>query len=793
MCLHLAITPFVFSQNKALNGKIADFLKYRPQEKAFLHLNKHVFAAGEGIWFKVYLTDAVSLRPSDLSKVLYVDLTDAENKLIDSRTLKVKDGMCHGDFTLNDSISSGDYYLKVYTNYMLNFDPELLPTTPIRILNNNKPSLPKKSAESASTDVQFFPESGQMVAGLVNNIGFKAIDSSGLGTAVSGQIFDSQDNLVTSFQSEHAGMGNFKLIPKEGEHYLARIYEHETALEFMLPEVSASGAIIQIKPDTGSIELKVLAHDYSLENHLLLGYQNGMNVLELKPTAANNMYSVFSTQNLPSGIIYFTLFDGDNRPVAERLAFVNNSKKLPKLDISCKEKIGNREKLEINLNYEKDVPAELSMSVVNFHAAGSESDNILTYLLLTSDLKGNIEAPQFYFEDYDSRKVRLLDQLMMTQGWRRFTWKEVLADSLPTIHQYLEQSMSIRGQLFGYENQKKAQSGEVSLTVMENPMMNGSVSTGEDGKFEFSGLDFEDTVSIILQANKLGKKKVKKNKANLNDPYTIKVTERQRPILPDITPLHQLTISDEEEYNAFMEKIHRIERMYGEEVVILDALEIKRARPTEISPETKFLPAPSYRVILDSLLIDPRNMSPTVQDMLQIIRMPGFNPSTLTSRGVSTISGGKTIKVYYMGQLFGVESIASGPPPGWINPQNIGAIDYFTGLKSSQFGVEGGQGVLVLYPRKQSELYHAVFGIKNFKFPGYYQAREFYSPNYEVEKSEVPDYRSTLYWNPNIWLSKGKAQVSFYTSDEDNIYVIDVQGITSNGDPIARNYIFTVE
>jgi len=787
------------TQPAQLNTKLANYLTYRPQEKAFLHLNKQVFAAGEDIWFKAYLTDAASLKPDDLSKVLYVDLTDVNDNLLDSRTLRVEDGMTHGDFKLNDSLPSGDYFLKAYTNYMLNFSPELLPVTPIKVVNAAIPETQKKPNFIASIlDVKFLPESGQLVAGLVNNIGIKAVDSTGVGIHVSGVVFDSQGNEITTFKSEHAGIGNFKLIPKADEHYTARVYVDEIPIDFPFPSVKNEGAIIQVKSVPGKIELKVLAHEYSLENHYLIGYEKGMNVIELRPESGeNHIHQAFSTENLPSGILYFTLFDGSNRPVAERLAFVNNTAQLPQLTITCPEKVDNREKIDIGLDLGQTKPTNLSMSVVSFRSAKNSTNNILTYLLLTSDLKGHIESPQFYFEEYNFRKAWLLDNLMMTQGWRRFRWQDALADTLPPVNNLLEQSMSIRGQLFKYENPNQPKQGSVSLTIMEDPLINGEVDTDEEGHFEFSGLEFQDTVTVVLQAKKIGKEKTKKGKAVRNDAYKIWVEDRYLPLLPDHSLGVQTNTNTEDETLDLLERIREIERMYGEKVILLDAVEIdaKDDEPANkvIDNNAGFYNNPSYRVILDSLQYDPRKGAGSVQDMLRAIQMPGFNPNTLSSRGANTINGSNNIVVYYMGQLLDISSIASGPPPGDINPQNIGAVDYFTGLRANQFGAFGAQGVLVLYPRKDGGYQPEVPGISNFKFPGYYQAREFYSPNYEVKKSEVPDYRSTLHWNPDIWLSKGKAEISFFTSDEDNVYLIDVQGITSSGEPITSQKIFTVE
>ena len=794
LLITLSATSASFAQENHINDKLANFLEYRPQEKAYLHLNKHVFAAGEDIWFKVYLTDAISQKLSDLSKVLYVDLTDDQNRLMNTWTLRVKDGVAVGDISLSDSIPGGDYFIKTYTKYMFNYDPGLIPATPIRVISAKTLADSKSQNQPLSTDVQFFPESGELVAGLVNNIGFKAIDEKGLGLSVTGEVFDSEGNEITSFESEHAGMGSFKLIPRAGEHYSARVFQNNVYQDFTLPEVVDMGAIIQIKPDTDRIELKVLAKNYSLEHHHLVVYEKGHIIMDLKPQNGQNyIHTAFSTKSLPSGILYFTLFDAANDPIAERLTFVNNTDQLPQMKIECPDKIGNRKLINIGMQMDSTIDANLSMSVINLKSTSGKVNNILTYLLLTSDLKGNIEDPQFYFKSYNSEKVKLLDNLMMTQGWRRFTWKEVLSESLPEIENKLERSLSVSGELLDFNNPNKVKQGTVKLNVIESPDVEGSVDTGEDGKFEFQGFQFEDTVTITLQAHKTGKKEANPNKGIINNPYIISLDERIFPDLPDPAVLRESS-TDEEDIFDIQDKIQQIEQMYGEEVVLLDAVEVKTYKnPFEQEKEqAKFYNNPSYRIVLDSLPMDVRNVSPTVQDMLMGLQIPNFDPVTLMSRGGNTtFYGQKQISVFYQGMIYGVESIKS--PTGFINPMNIGAIDFFTGLRAQKFGNTGAAGVLVLYPRTLVQTAKTSPKILSFKFPGFYRAREFYTPNYEVEKSEEPDYRSTLYWDSDIILKKGKTNVSFYTSDERSSYIIDVQGITRDGEPVVSQKIFTVE
>lgn len=779
--------------------ELTEYLELRPQEKVFLHTNKQILAAGETLWFKAYLTDANTLKASKLSKVLNVELIDQNQRILYSRVLKLENGSGFAEIDLSDSLPDGDYFLKAYTNYMLNFDRSLLYTQPLKIINKWV-AYPKAEDPPTAFDVQFFPESGYLVSGLITSVGFKAINEKGLGVSISGEIVDDQANKITDFQSQFAGMGSFKLIPTIEHMYTARVSYQGSVFEFPLPAVRPSGAIIQVTPALEKMTLKVLTKDYSLENHFLLGYQRGKAVMLLKPDPTNSyMYSAFSTTDLPTGIVHFTLFNPEGIAIAERLSFIM-SQNDPTLSIENIEKNANRSKTSVSLSMdhlgEDNGLADLSVSVFKASLDLPMKNTIQTHLLLSSDLKGHIEMPQYYFADVDMEKVEALNNLLLTQGWRRFKWATVMNKDLPEIQHFLEQHQSISGQLFKYYNRQHSAPGNVSLTVLENPLINATVETGEDGRFQFAGLDFQDTVSIILQAQKPGKKAKKDPTKEKNDAYYIKVNQRKSP--PVVIPLVPIpeaemdgAISDAE---AQMNRIREIEAAFSEGgAIMLDAFEFKSSKnpyDDPVSSRALMYNNPTTRVELDSMPVDPRLGAASMADVFNALQIPGFNTTTMQSRGASTFSGSNTVAFFYDGMQVDKEFVMQD-----LSPSDVGSIDYFTGAKASIFGAVGASGVIAIYPRsEQSYANLDVVGIANFKLPGYYQPREFYSPNYDVITEEKPDYRATLYWNPAVQTDQnGTATFSFFTSDEDAEYLIEVQGLTSDGSPVFRQSYLIME
>lgn len=787
-----------FGRAQTITEKLQAFNEQRPQEKVFIHLNKKVFSPKEDIWMKAYHFDARNHEQPGLSGVLYVDLVNAKGTLIDQRTLELADGSAIGDFSLPDTLSPGNYEIRGYTNYMLNFDNQLIHSQAIKVV-----SYGDKTSDFVSQgifDVQFFPEGGEFVAGLVNNIGFKATGPDGLGVTLSGVVFDNTGQEIQRFETGFAGMGSFRIIPEIGKTYIAQVIHQGFKLEYPLPQVQATGAVIQLTNKKDQISIRVLTKEYNLEGHVLIGYQNGKVVLLLNPDPTNSyMYASYDFSNFPPGVIYLTLFDHQQRPIAERLSFINTSVQNARLDIDIEEKFKKRSPVESDINldfFDQTGAADLSVSVFDFTLNSTGSGNIKTYLLLESDLSGHIERPNTYFEMERNRADQALDDLMLTQGWRRFTWKDVLSDTLPPVDYYLEQELKIRGQLLKYYDRDKPLKGEVSLTVLEDPLIEAQVITDVDGQFEFSGLNFADTITAIFQAKKPGRKTKKNPHRERNDAYFIQLTERSHPM----SGINWADLSSDE-WDNITQRVASLDRQYREfeaafsdEVIVLEAMEVATTQsPFNDGVESQALMYnnPTRRYELDSMEFDPRENAATMSDVIRSLQIPGFNAGTLQSRGANSFTGSSAVVFFYNGFPVDQEFVFQD-----LSPNDVGTIDYFTGNQAAIFGAQGASGVIVIYPRsKASKLAATDFvGIATLRYAGFSEAREFYSPKYEVATSSKPDIRRTLYWDPYLTLdSKGKGKLSFYTSDQKGTFIVKINGLSDEGVPLYAETTFEVE
>lgn len=216
----------------------------KKQEKAYLHLDKPFYTAGEDIWYGAYLVDGASHKSNAESTVLYVELIDTDLKVISHQALKLENGQSRGDLHLPESLTTGKYRLRAYTNWMLNFDPSYFFDQEIAIYNATE--LPAEEIESEpDISIGFYPEGGDLVAGMINRVAFKVVDQSGKGVSAKGEIFNNENKSITKFESKHLGIGSFYFLPRLDENYYAKVEYQDLEEVFALPQMDSSGFVLK--------------------------------------------------------------------------------------------------------------------------------------------------------------------------------------------------------------------------------------------------------------------------------------------------------------------------------------------------------------------------------------------------------------------------------------------------------------------------------------------------------------------------------------------------------------------
>lgn len=650
----------------------------------------------------------------------------------------------------------------------------------------------------------FFPEGGDLIAGLVNQVAFKALDKNGLGSEVKGYISNRKGQKVATIQSSHLGMGKFSFIPNKKGLYTAVITHKDGSRQsFVLPTVKAHGYVLQVdNSNAEKVSFEVLTNFRQKQKNSVIGHRRGQAAYAFEGEVSRSEPVIFDIPktSLPGGMLHFTLFNVLSTPQCERLVFI---KKRNPLDIKIQmpaTTVAPQEKVQLSLQVKnqhgENAVANLSIAVVNADLieTNEQHSHIVSELLLKSDLKGFIEQPNFYFKDNQPTTNQALDLLMMTQGWRRFTWKQVLKPGQQLPDTISTGGLSISGVL-------KATSGwplkEGTVTLISpQAKMFKTTAIDKKGRFTFNNLVLAKGTKILLQGfNRKGKPNVK-------------ITLDKPPMPLEVEFLEGYPeLSADDKYDDYLRNHARQLQLLNSLGVgsgqMLKEVEVKakkiRGRIYE-KGQGQIYARPTSRLRLDSANADVApypNIFEYVRGRLGGIRVAkvlseGFPRYAIFVRGsnTATLSGG--IEPLYLldGSPISANTLET------IPLERIAFVDV---LGMAEALIFGSPGVFAVYTKKDEIKARPKYRPGRLSFvskSGYHKAREFYIPPYDQEayrKRNLPDLRSTIYWNPNVEIKDGKATVSFYNAGSEAKYKIVVEGVAKDGAVGRQEYYYLVK
>ncbi|HEY2583956.1 MAG TPA: TonB-dependent receptor [Mucilaginibacter sp.] len=654
-------------------------------------------------------------------------------------------------------------------------------------------------AASDKVDVQFFPEGGSLVNGNNSKIAFKAVGSDGLGADVKGIVTDNNNNQVATFTSTHLGMGLFDLSPEGGKTYKAAItYADGSVNTVQLPAASDNGYTLSIdNTQADVIGIKILPGEIVRKSGLqngemsLVGQCGGVIFYAGKSKPGSKSFTAtIPKSKFPSGIAQFTLFSPTGEPLNERLVFVQNNDQL-KLDVTTeKQSFSPREKTKIELNARdvtnKAVIGSFSVAVIDeakIPVDENAENSILSSLLLTSDLRGYVEKPNYYFSEINKKTQSDLDVLMLTQGYHRFEWRQVLSDSFPPLAYPAERSLQISGHLKTLWGKPVAH-GKITLFSPTGGLFILDTVSDNEGRFSFNNLIFKDSMKFVIQARTV---KDRKNiQIDLDDVVPQKVgSDKNMPDMEvNITEGHSLFLQNSKNWYAEQLK-------YGltNNSILLKEVEIKakKINPAEHSSNLNG-PGNADQVLSGD---DFASGCAQISDCLagRLLGVVFRNGTPYLTRSLHT-----PMNVIIDGLSADTNLLNT------LNANDIASIEVLRNIAyTSIYGGQGGGGVLIITTKRGEGNYSVTRyapGIITYNPKGYYKARVFYSPQYDNPKTntQVPDLRTTIYWKPNIVTDKdGKASFEYFNADTKGSYRVVVEGIDSEGNLGRQVYRYKVE
>jgi len=772
--LFLSLTTAILPDNpERISRLLESFNENYPQQKVYLSLDKPAYRAGQIIWFKAYTVDATTHLPADLSKNLVVEVNNSFGINVMTQLCKIEHGYSRGDFYLPDTMAEGIYEIRAYTNWMRNFGDEYFfrkqfniwnPEFVSKIYRDDKIAnkrLKKQSKRKADKiDLQFFPEGGDLVAGKNSRVAFKAINALGLGIDIDGAVVDKKNNKVAAFTSSYLGMGAFEFTPEKNNSYTSQVQKPDGKLiRCKLPEALDEGYILRTDNTESEVRITVTS-TYLSPEVMLLGHVRGK-VYYTRTLRLNGGTAVDAIDKsaLPTGILHLTLFDQSSVPRCERLVFINHNDQLT-ISTDISDRIFKpREKVDIALQVRdaenNPVRGSFNISVADHNVPNQSADfqsSVVSYLLLTSDLRGPIQDPDRYFNDISAQTRQNLDYLMMTQGWRRFVWDNILTDKTMKIIYPVERGLVVSGKVTREVFDLPLKNLPVTLTVLSEFNDVYVTRTNSKGLYSFDLPDYEDTVYVEISSRRLSGRK------NL----VIYIDEANRPGTDVLFS------------------------SYTKDMTIQGS---KFYRPIE-EPEPD-----TNQVRLEGIYTRPDNVIyidetlETYNSVLEILqgRVPGVmvTGDHVQIRGISTLYG-NTEPLYLIDNVpVDVDAIQS------LNPLDVERIEILKGPSTAIYGSRGGNGVIAVFTKRGTFMKK---GVLDFKMFGYHRAREFYSPKFGTEYDYlVPDERTTIFWDPMIETDEnGSAVISFYNSDRTGTFWVVVEGISDKGTPGKVEKSYTV-
>lgn len=749
-------------------------------ERAHIHFDKAAYTPGDTIWFKVYLMEGPF--PAELSKTFYIDWTDEKGKVLTRSVSPVFEGTTNGQFTVPADYAGQYIHARGYTRWMLNFDSSFFYNKDIRILQTTA----KKAAPQADTyTLNFFPEGGDIIKGIVNKVAFKAHDQFGRPITIRGQVLNAQGKQVDTIRSVHDGMGLFFLTPKEGDRFRVKWKdpkgkEYETAL----PEVKPHGLGLQVSSVRDKRYFQVnVSRDNQFDPGVVhvVGTMAGSQIFRVsKDSRSSEIKGVIPVDQLPSGVMLITVFDDQWRPMAERITMVYNPETAvfkPEVEVTHWG-LNKRARNEVQIRVPDSLIANLSVSVTDASIANDTTDNIISRLLLTGDLKGSVYNSSYYFSNDSDSTARHLDLVMLTHGWRKINWEAIARGEMPKLQYERDTSyLTLSGRVFGATPADLKEAGDIILVIKQKSKEGGInlLAVRPDGTFNDEATLLFDSTTIYHSFS--GKKKLPgasvRYLENKLQPLknNIPATGRYSSLGADTTGYaRQAQLSAEE-----AEFLRQFEGKMLEGVVVKARMKTPIQEMDERYTSGLFSGGDGYQfdLVNDPLAAAQMNIFTYLQGKVAGLQIQG----AVTQNPVLSWRGGSP-------QLFlneiptDVEMISS------VSVNDVAYIKVFR--PPFMGGMNGGNGAIAIYTKRGGDAKpEPGKGLASSMVSGYSEIRTFYSPNYSSfhPGHEKRDMRTTLYWNPMILTQPGRSnlQFTFYNNDITEAFRIVIEGMTRDG------------
>lgn len=813
--------------NHYLNQALS-FGKTYPREKAYLHFDNTTYYVGDTIWFKAYVTLAESLMPTPISRPLYVELVDQTGHIIEKQIIKVTNGEGNGQFALSTSSTlSGYYEIRAFTRWMLAFDEQSYFSRSFPVYRSSNGENPERSIttyhlnqsmlqrpeKKEKFSLRFFPEGGQLVQTVTSRVAFKAESTTEADVKIEGTIFSADGNKIGTLQTLHNGMGRFTYTPSEKAAIAKMTYKGEL-YQFSLPQALPVGYVVNVTNKPGALSIQVSCNTATPHDTLaiFMSHQGQPFAYRLVScTAETPSTFLVRTKDIPAGVLQISLINRAGATLCTRFSFVTPKTQLritpaglkpvytPYAPIRCQLQVTNAAGQPIQSNLSVSVRDAVRSDYLEY------DNNIYTDLLLTSDLKGYIHQPGYYFAGASLQKQTELDVLLMIHGWRKYDMSQLISTASFSPLQSPETSLILRGQIKSLIQKNELQNIAVSVMAKtDSVIIAGSTVTNEQGHFEIPVEDFENTMEAVFQTKQKGKEQKKMTSILINRNFspTLRSYEYNEwhPQWKEVSRWMQATKQID---SLYLDSIRQVDNLH-----LLNTVEVVAKRR-----KTPTLKTHIYQQSLDAYYDIRQSIDKLRDEGKEIYTLPEImeklTPFFRWDRQNDTYSYKQKPICYFLGgrmlasteiasmltEVDGLQSIyicegANAFDGGTFKDAQVSSIENaprdFDHEERVNVTELSKYVVFYLTPLPlrdiENKQQQAARGTRQTIIQGYNRPLAFYSPIYKDALPPVlPDQRRTLYWNPSIRTdSNGKVTIDCYNSNYSASLIIRAETI-SNG------------
>jgi len=799
----------IISSNLPAQSKPIEALKklYNdyPQEKVYVWLNKTGYIAGETAWFKVYVFSGYDL--SRISTNLYIELLDFAKKPISVNRYPLMKGSAYGSINLDSALTEGVYYLRAYTDWMLNFDEKFQFIRSIPIYNPQ--SKFKLLLKNDPWDAAVFPEGGNLIEGLESKVTVRLSSTSALPEKWNGFVEEDESGIkITTLQILDPNVALFNLKPEAGKKYKVIVSDTSGNTKVIpLPEIKTRGAIISAinNGDSVFIELRFKNLPRNGSGYSVVGHIQTQVIYEaLIKSSSPIIRQSIRTADYLNGILHLTLFDPDNKPVSERLVFLNPKKLIydttTRIDFSFD--ATSRSKNELTVYTDSTNWNSYAVSILDDDIPHEEyEETLLSNLWLTSDISSGIYNPGSFFNLPDTKKIMALDAIMISEKWNRFNWDSILSSRYPQIKYKPQNFLTFTGNV---SSKKEIPAGEGLSLLLGNP--------GAPSQIVYTKTDSANRINIdniLFMGDFFGYYRLNNGKKYAGRKINIDFTRIDNNIPYQLSlPRNKYTLSEkfaadaqpswvQHNYAILQNKKANDERFKTlQEVIVKSNFKSKKEQLHDKLTSGRFKISNDY--IFD-FVNEKQGMlgSPTLFHWLQH-RISGleviFNTRTFEWDPVYKRFSGSAAKGVLLYLNEGETSVS------WLNTislDNIIMIKVIPYPRTMAFEQNIGLVISVYTERDSIVPAERDYSLRNKMLRGYDIPREYTMPQYDNESLAFPekDSRSELVWQPVIIPDDSlfRTKMKFFNNDSVKNLRIIIQGFNKDGFPVYINRVIKSE